>query len=110
MESRTCVQVASKVWLVLLDLHHELVHVDELSPVWVGRHGPVLQHLVEPVVVLHETSQRLLEDGSAVLEVGKGAQDLFVDFVQGTLQTDTSQEVPLRICKKLSFSVPSSLC
>lgn len=51
-----------KVWFVFLDLHHEVVQVDEL-----GAHGQAAerrlgQDLVEAVVVLDELSQRPLVD------------------------------------------------
>lgn len=51
---------ASEVGLVLLELHHEVVDVDELCP---GREGPELglgQHPVEAVVELDQLGQRSL--------------------------------------------------
>ena len=70
-----------EVGLVLLDLHHKLVDVDKLPPVRVVPVGGVRHDLVEPVVVLHELRQGLLQDVRPVLEVREGAEDLPVDRV-----------------------------
>ena len=67
--------------LVFLDLHHELVDIDHLSPVRMVSEGRVRHDLVEPVIVLDELGQGLLQDVGPVLEVGERAQDLSVDRI-----------------------------
>lgn len=61
----------SEVGLVLLELHHKMVDVDELSP---GRQGPQLglgQHPVEAMIELDQLGQRSLDDTGSISEVGE---------------------------------------
>ncbi len=80
--------LGSEVRLVLLDLDHELVHIDETAPVRVRSQSRVLEDLMQSVVELDERGERLLDNGSPVLEVGEGAENLAVDVVQGALQRE----------------------
>lgn len=60
-----------EVGLVLLELHHEVVDVDELSP---GREGSELglrQHPVETMIELYQLGQRSLDDTGSISEVGE---------------------------------------
>lgn len=56
---------------MLLELHHKVVNVDELSP---GRQGSELrlgQHPVEAMIDLDQLGQRSLNDTGAISEVGE---------------------------------------
>lgn len=74
--------VASEVRLVLLNLDHELMDVDELASVRVVGIGGVRHDLVEPVIILDELCQSLLKNVCPVLEVGKRAQDFSIDRIE----------------------------
>lgn len=61
----------SEVRLVFLQLHHEVMDVDELGP---GRECAELglrQHPVEAMVELDQLGQRPLDDAGSISEVGK---------------------------------------
>ena len=56
-----------EVRLVPLDLHHQLVNVDQLGCGSNLREGGHPQHPAEPVVVLDQGSQGLLQEGGTQL-------------------------------------------
>ena len=92
---------------MFLDLHHEVVYVDELAAHGQGLEGSLRQDLLEPVVVLDEVGQGCLrgeggggrvntkhqlvthtgdsdlQNGSPVLEVSEGLHHFLVQALDG---------------------------
>lgn len=67
---------SSEVGLVLLELHHEVVNVDELSARREGAELGLRQDPVEAMVELDQLSQGSLDDTGSISEVGETPHDI----------------------------------
>lgn len=70
-ELRALAGSESEVRLVFLQLHHEVMDVDELGPGWECAELGLGQHTVEAMVELDQLGQRPLDDAGSVSKVGK---------------------------------------
>ena len=75
--------LTSECWFVFLDLYHELVNVDEVGGCCDLREGSHAENSAEPVIVLDQRGQALLQQRRPQLEVREGRENLAVDGVKG---------------------------